>query len=179
MSPSAGDGFEEDNGRRWSDRFAGVIAAAQSLVATRLAIFEEEVGVKSRLFGKGLAAAAVAAAFGFGAMLLLAALLAALLAQLFGNVALGILGAGILYAAGAGVGGYFAWKALSEVRPTEFPATSRELARDVDAIRAALARDPDPEEGPSPDDVSPDDDGGVDSEGEIRDLEARLRAGAE
>jgi uncharacterized membrane protein YqjE len=179
MNPSAGDGFETGPGRRWSDRLLQIVEAAQSLVATRLAIFEEEAGAKARLVGKGLAFLSVAAAFAFGATLLLAALLAALLAQLFGNVALGILGAGVLYAAGAAAAGYVAWKALSEVKPTEFPATSRELARDADAIRAALAQDPDPEEGPSPDDDSPEDDVAGDSEGEIRDLEARLRAGME
>ncbi len=179
LNPSAGNGFETGPGRRWSDRLFQIVEAAQSLVATRLAIFEEEAGVKARLFGKGLAGASVAAAFAFGATLLLAALLAALLAQLFGNAALGILGAMVIYLAVAGGAGYWAWKSFSQVKPTEFPATSRELARDADAIRAALAQDPDPEEGPSPDEDSPEDDGPDGSEGEVQDLEARLRAGME
>jgi uncharacterized membrane protein YqjE len=176
MSPSAGNGDERGPGR-WSDRLARLVSMAQSLVATRLAIFEEELGVKTRLFGKGVVVAGIAAAFGFGAMLLFAALLAAVLAQLFGNAALGILGAGVLYAAGAAAAGWFAWKAFSEVRPSDFPATSRELSRDAEAIRAALARDPDPEEGPDPGFDPEDDD--RESEGDVRDLEARLRAGAE
>ena len=173
---SAGNGDERLPGR-WSDRLAQLLSTAQSLVATRLAIFEEELGVKTRFFGKGLVFVSVAAAFGFAATLLFAALLAAVLAQLFGNAALGILGAGVLYAAGAAGAGWFAWKAFAEVKPSEFPATSRELARDADAIRAALARDPDPEEGPDPEYVPEDD--GDESEGDVRDLEARLRAGAE
>jgi len=178
MSSSAAEGDEKGSVRAWTDRFAGLAGAAQSLVATRLAIFEEEFNLKALLFGKGLAALAVAAAFGLGATLMLAALLAALLAQLFGNFALGILGAMVIYGAVAAGAGYFAWKRFVEVKPTEFPTTSRELARDVDAIRAALARDPDPEEGPEPDDMRENDD--RDPEGEVRDLEARLRgAGAE
>jgi uncharacterized membrane protein YqjE len=178
--PPAGDGFEEGATRRWSERFADLTATAQSLVATRLAIFEEEAGVKARLFGKALAGAVLAAAFAFGATLLFAALLAALLAQIFGNAALGILGAMVIYLAVAGAAGWWAWTSFSKVKPTEFPATRSELARDMDAIRAALARDPDPEEGPAPDDDSGnDDDRAGDPEGDVRDLEARLRAGAE
>ena len=178
MSPSAGNGFEEGPGRRWGERLADLTANAQSLVATRLAIFETEAQVKARFFGKGLAGAVIAGAFAFGATLLLAALLAAVLAQVFGNAALGILGAMVIYLAVAGGAGWWAWKAFSQVKPTEFPATRRELARDMDAVRAALAQDPDPEEGPGPDDVLPED-RPDDSEGEVRDLEARLRAGAE
>lgn len=184
MFPPAGDGVEEGPARRWGERLADLTATAQSLVSTRLAIFEVEAGVKARFFGKGLAGATIAAAFAFGATLLLAALLAAVLAQVFGNAALGILGAMVIYLAVAGVAGWWAWKSFSQVKPTEFPATRGELARDMEAIRAALARDH-PEDGTSPDDVSPDDDlspdeeGGEESEGEIRDLEARLRAGAE
>jgi hypothetical protein len=173
---SSPDGAGAEAGRTWRDRIAAVLDSAQSLIATRLEIFQAELGAKARLLGKGLAATAAAAALGFGAMLLFAALLAALLAQLFDNVALGILAAMVLYLAGAAGAGYFAWKALSRVEPGEFPATSRELARDVDAIRAALAREPDPEEGPDRDDGQDAEDA---DEGDVRDLEARLRAGAE
>src|SRR5262245_19766095 len=107
MNSSTGNGFEPGAGRRWSDRFFRLTATAQALVATRLAIFEEEAGVKARLFGKGLIFASVAAAFVIGATLLFAALLAAVLAQLFGNAALGILGAGVIYAAAAAGAGWF------------------------------------------------------------------------
>ena len=179
MDPSAGNGFETGPGRRWSDRLDQLASATQSLLATRLAIFEEELGVKGRFFGKGLVFAGVAAAFGFGAVLLFAALLAAVLAQVFGNAALGVLGAGVVYAAGAFVGGYFAWRALAKVRPTEFPATARELSRDAEAIRAALVQDPDPEDGSDPGFVPEEEEIEVESEGDVRDLEARLREGAE
>jgi hypothetical protein len=179
MSPSAADDIEEAPGRGWRERLAALAGSAQSLVATRLAIFEEEFNAKAFLFGKGLAFAAVAAAFGLGATLMLAALLGALLAQLFGNVALGILGALVIYAAVAVGAGYFAWKSFSEVKPKEFPATSRELTRDVEAIRAALAQDPDPEDGLESDEPLPYARGGDESEGDVSDLEARLREGAE
>ena len=178
MPPPAGNGGEPGPGRGWGERLAGLTATAQTLVGTRLEIFEAEAQIKARFFGKGLAGAAIAAAFAFGATLLLAALLAAVLAQIFGNAALGILGAMVIYLAVAGGGGWWAWKNFSQVKPTEFPATRGELARDMDAIRAALAQDPDPEDGPAPDDYAPDDDA-EGSEGEVRDLEARLRAGAE
>ena len=178
MNASGGNGYGTGPGPGWSERLAGLADTIQSLVATRLEIFEAEAGAKARLFGKGLAGAAVAAAFAFGATLLLAALLAAVLAQLFGNAALGILGAMVVYLAVAAGAGYWAWKSFSRVEPTEFPATRRELARDAEAIRAALAQEPDPEEGPSPEDDSPDENLS-DSEGDVRDLEARLRAGVE
>src|SRR5262245_6406209 len=150
-SRSSLDPDEETPARSWGERLASLAETAQSLVATRLEIFQEELAVKSRDLGKGLAGVAVASAFAFGATLLLAALLAALLAKLFGSAVLGILVAMLLYLAVAGGAGYFAYKAFSQVRPTEFPATSRELARDVDAIGAALMQDPDPEEGPAED----------------------------
>ena len=174
--PPAEEETEEVPGRSWRDRLAGVAEIAQSLVATRFAIFEQEFNAKAALLGKGLAAVTAAAALAVVALLLLAALLAALFSQLFNNVALGILVAMVLYAAGAAGAAYFAWKSLSGIKPTEFPATSRELGRDAEAIRAALAQDPDPEEGPDPDMPN---DGRPDPEPDVSDLEARLRAGAE
>ena len=171
------DPEEEAPARSWADRLAGLAEAAQSLIATRLEIFREELAVKSIHFGKGLAGIVLASAFAFGATLLFAALLAAILAKLFGSVVLGILVAMLLYIAVAGGAGYFAYKSLSQVRPTEFPATSRELSRDVEAIGAALMQDPDPEEGP--DDDFDQDSRPLASEGDVRDLEARLREGAE
>ncbi len=172
MSTERADLPEEEEAQTWADRAAGLAASAQSLLTTRLAIFREEISVKASLVGRGLAATALAAAFGVGALLLLAALLAAILANLFGSVALGILAATLIYAAGAWAAGRFAWKSLSRVRPDEFPATTRELERDWEAIRDALAADPEGEadsraSGPVPDDV------------EVEHLEARLRGGDE
>jgi len=174
--PPAEEETEEVPGRSWRDRVAGLAEIAQSVIATRLAIFEQEFNTKAALLGKGFAAVTAAAALAVVALLLLAALLAALFSQLFHNVALGILVSMLLYAGAAAWAGYFAWKSFSQIKPTEFPATSRELARDAEAIRAALAQDPDPEEGPDPDMRN---DGRPEAERDVSDLEARLRAGAE
>lgn len=165
--------------RTWSERLAGMADAVQRLLATRLAIFQAELDEKARHFGRGLVGVALATALGFGATLLFAALLAAMLSALFGSAVLGILGAMVLYLAGAGGAAWFAWKSLSRVEPSRFPATARELALDAEAIRAALVRDADPEEGLETDDSS--DEGGFagDGEGDVSDLEARLRAGVE
>ncbi len=170
---------EEGEARTWSDRAASVAGAAKALLATRWEIFEEEINAKAGLFGRGVAAIAVGAALGIGALLLLAALLAAVFAQLFHNVALGILTAMLLYAGGAAFAGRAAWKALTAVQPTKYPETRRELERDVEALRAALAtEDADAEFGdedgpfPSPGSASgrnPSD------ERELTDLEARVR----
>lgn len=168
MSTERADLPEEEEARSWADRAAELAGAAQSLVSTRLAIFREEISGKAALAGKGLAAVAVAAALGVGVLLLLAALLAAVLAQLFGSVALGILAAMLIYAAGAAVAGRMAWKALSSVRPNEFPSIERELARDWEAIRAALETEEESDEETTPPGDEPD-------EGEVEALEARLR----
>ncbi len=109
-----------------------------------------------------------------GVLLLFAALLAAVLAKLFGSVALGILAAMLLYAAGVAVAGRIAWKALSAVRPNEFPATGRELERDWEAIRDSLAVEA---EGDFDDEGGPADD--EPDEGDVEDLEARLRGGTD
>jgi Putative Actinobacterial Holin-X, holin superfamily III len=172
MSTERADLPEEEEARTWADRATGLAASAQALLSTRLAIFREEISVKAALVGRGLAATALAVALGVGALLLLAALLAAIFANLFGSVSLGILAATLIYAAGAGFAGLFAWKALSRVRPDEFPATGRELERDWQAIRDALAAEPEDEataeaSGPEPD------------EAEVEHLEARLRGGGD
>lgn len=168
MSTERGELPEEEGARSWADRAAGVAGSARSLLATRLAIFEEEFSAKAALLGKGLGAVAVAAALGVGALLLFAALLAAILAQLFGSVPLGILAAMLIYAGGAALAGWTAWKSLSGVKPKDFPVTKRELGKDWDAIRESLTAEPAPEdepetEGPEPDEV------------EVEALEARLR----
>ncbi len=172
MSTERADLPEEEEARSWADRTAGLAAAAQSLFSTRLAIFREEIAGKASLAARGLAAVAVAAALGVGALLLFAALLAAVLAKLFGSVALGILAAMLIYAAGVAVAGRIAWKALSNVRPNEFPATGRELARDFEAIRASLATEPEDDDEGGSSGLEPD-------EVEVESLEARLRGETE
>jgi hypothetical protein len=102
---------------------------------------------------------------------LLAALLAALLAGLFKSVVLGILGAVIVYGAGAAVAAVVGWRALERVRPLEFPAVAEELARDWQAVEASLSPESGPEAGRGREDDGP--------EAPIDDIEERFRAGAE
>ncbi len=160
----------EEDERGWRDRIAEVAAAGRALLATRLAILKEELSAKAAVAARGLVAVVVAAALGIGALLLLAALLAALFAKLFGSVVLGILAAVFLFAAGAAVAAVAAWKALSRVRPLEFPATRVELSRDWEAVAASLS--PEVSE-----DEAREEAGG--EEGAIEDLEERFRAGSE
>ena len=161
----------EDEDRSWRDRVGAVTAAGQGLLATRMAILREELAGKAALAARGLAAIVIAAALAVGALLLLAALLAALLAGIFKSVVLGILVAVILYGAGAAVAIVIAWKALTRVRPLEFPAVTQELARDWQAVAESL----------SPADEADDDAAGADGEdgNAIVDLEERFREGSE
>lgn len=168
MSTEGAELPEEEGARSWAERAAGLAGSARSLLKTRLAIFGEEFSSKASLLGKGLGIVAVAAALGVGALLLLAALLAAILAQLFKSVPLGILGAMLIYAGGAALAGRAGWKALSGVKPKDFPVTKRELARDWEAIRESLATDAEPDDEPEAGGIEP-------NEGEVEALEARLR----
>lgn len=129
----------EEASDTWRDRLSRAWQAAEALLSTRLQIFTAEVAEKAGWAGKGLLFLGIAAAFGFSVTLLLAAFLAALFAQLFDNVVLGILAATVLYAAGAAIAAMVGLKALKKVEPTKFPATSEELSRDWDAISAALS----------------------------------------
>jgi uncharacterized membrane protein YqjE len=169
MSTEAEELPGEEEVDTWRDRLARAFHAAEALLSTRLEIFREEAAEKASWAGKGLLGLGIAAAFGFGALLLLAALLAALFAQLFGNVVLGILAATVLFAAGTAIAGRAGWKALTKVEPTKFPATSEELSRDWSAISAALAANVDAAAGEEPleDEVI--------GEHEVAQLERRLR----
>jgi hypothetical protein len=159
----------EDDERSWRERLAEAAAAGRVLIATRLEIFQEEAAAKAVFAAKGLVGFVIAAAFGVGALLLAAALLAAVLAKLTNSVVLGILLAVVLYGAGAGVAAWLGWKSISKVKPFEFPAVSAEIARDAAAISEALAP-PEPIEhvGPIPGD-----------DAAVADLEERLRRGSE
>ncbi len=159
-----------EEARSFGNRVSAAANATASLARTRLAIFKEELSVKAALAGKGLGAAVAAAAFAGAMILMLGALLVALFAALVHSLILGILAALVVYGAAAGVLGWMAWKALSQVKADEFPATSTEIAKDVAAIRSALG-DEAPDDG---DFVPPEPDSGS-----VEDLEQRLRAGAE
>jgi len=161
----------EEHAWGWREHLADVSAAASRLLATRLAIFREELSVKAIFAAKGLAFVVVAAAMAVGTLLSLAALIAAIFAKLFGSWILGILATVILYGAGAGGAAWAGIRALSRAKPFDFPATAEELSRDRVAISAVLA----PEE--------PE----VETTGEMAgsravpadDLEERFRAGSE
>jgi len=168
------DGAGEAEGRSWGDRLAETAAQAGDLLKTRLEIFREEAAEKAVHAARGAAGMAIAVGLAVGALLLFAAFLAAVLAKLFGSVILGILGAFVLYTVLAAVFAWQGYKAFALVRPGEFPATRSELLRDAEAIQDALSLGgPD---GAEPDDRTPPDSRG---EGEVEDLEARFRAGAE
>ena len=157
----------EEDERGWRERFAQVTAAGRPLFATRLEILREELAGKAAFAARGIVGAVIAAALGIGTLLLFAALLAALLAGLLKSWILGILVAVILYAVGAVAAAWVAFRALTQVRPLEFPAVTEELARDWEAVAASLSPEPEPDaEGEGPDEP-------------IDDLEERFRAGAE
>ena len=167
MSTEEAELPDEEDERGWRERFGEVTAAGQTLLATRLEILREELAGKAAFAARGLVGAVIAAALGIGALLLLGALLAALLAGLLKSWVLGILAALILYAAGAVAAAWFAFQALTRVRPLDFPAVTEELARDWQAVAASLTPEPESDsDGDGPDEP-------------IDDIEERFRAGAE
>src|SRR5262249_11149537 len=120
----------EEEERSWGERIGVVADAWSALVQTRLAIFRAELAVKAILLAGGVVAVLIGLGPAIGALLVFAALLAALFAHWFGSVALGILMALALYAAGAAAAVTAAVKALRGVKPTEFPVSSDEIRRD-------------------------------------------------
>jgi uncharacterized membrane protein YqjE len=168
----------EESERSWGERIAGVASTWQTLAHTRLEILREELSEKRSFALKGMIAIAIAAVLSAGALLLLAALLAAVLAHAFGNVALGILAALILFVAGAGAAVAMGWKSLTRVRPFQFPAARHELSRDWEAVRASWSQDGEPDDGGGPEEGP--DGPKARSRGEtLENLEERFRAGAE
>lgn len=159
----------EDEQRGWRERLGEVFAAGRALLGTRLAIAREELSVKAVLAARGLAVVVVAAALAVGALLLAAALLATLLAKLTNSVVLGILAAVVVYVAGAIAAAWYGWKTLARVRPFEFPAASEEISRDVRAIVATIAPEPEAD----------DDEFVTEDEEAVAEMEERLRRGTE
>jgi len=163
----------------WKDRIDAVKRAARALLATRAEIFREELAQKGSNLGKAAAGLSLAAVFAVLGLLLLTALVAAVLARLFGGPIAGLLAAFVLYMAVAAAAAFFGAKALGRVRLFDFPATRDEIRRDLEAVR---------EEG------SPRDEGPVsaealaaerasaapeDQESPVSDIEERFRAGSE
>jgi uncharacterized membrane protein YqjE len=134
----------------WREKLWAVGAAAGRVFETRAEMFQEELAEKGALFGKALVSFLGAILFGALAGLLLTALLAAVLARLFGSPILGILATLVLYAGVAVGAGVFGVRQMSRVRPLDFPATRREIDRDLDAVKraAGVGEKSDAEKGP-------------------------------
>lgn len=141
-------------------RISAALEAARGLAATRAAMFKEEASEKGSTLARGAAAMAIALALGFFALMLLTALVAVLLAQLFGSVWAGVLGALVLYLIAAAGAAFAGIRSFRGFRLLDFPETRRGLREDWAAVRGSLQPPPEPAE---------------DSE----DLEQRFRAGAE
>ena len=153
---------DNETGRRFLERLSAARAKAAALAATRAAIFREELAGKGAFAARAMAGFALALFFGWFALLLAMALIAALLSQLFGSVIAGVaatLGLDLVLAAAGAVLG---WKALAKVQPFDFPATGSELGKDIQALSAAVAPPPEPQ-----------------ADEDAEDLEARFRLGAE
>jgi uncharacterized membrane protein YqjE len=163
----------------WKDRIAAVTRAARALLATRAEIFREELAQKGSHLAKGAAGLSLAAVFAVLGLLLLTALVAAVLARLFGGPIAGLLAAFVLYMAVAAAAAFFGAKALARVHLFDFPATRDEIRRDLEAVREeGSARD----EGPASAEalaaerasMAPDE-----QESPASDIEERFRAGSE
>jgi hypothetical protein len=166
-------GPEESERETWSRRLQGLLEAGRTLLSTRLAILREELGAKGAFLARGLIGLLVAAAFAGQALLLFTAWIAVLLSTLLGSPIWGVLAAFVLYAAVAAVVGALGVKALSRVKPFDFPVTSQEIRKDWSALKSAANPEP-----PAP--------GAASGETELAraqslhdDLEARFRAGSE
>jgi uncharacterized membrane protein YqjE len=168
----------------WRERVGAVKRAAKALLATRVAIFREELAGKGSLFGQGAGALVLAVAFASLSLVLLTALVAAVLARLLGGPIAGLAAALFLYLVIAGGAALFGVKRLRRVRPFDFPVTRSEVRKDLDALREEGALH---DEGPASSEalaaerasVRP---GETDEEQEERnekDLEDRFRAGSE
>jgi len=167
---------EEEPGIR--EKLSEAISAAGDLLSTRVEIFGQEASKKAGHLARGLAGLAVALFLICLGILLFTALLVSLFTLLFGQLWAGILATLVLYGAGCAAAAAFGWKALTKVRPFEFPVTGAELARDWEAVTRAVQGEPDEiamTEGAAPT--------GSLSRGPVvtsaDDMEARFRAGSE
>ena len=159
--------------KTWSRRLHGFLEAGRTLLSTRAAILREELGAKAESLARGTIGLVVAASFAGLALLLLTAWIAVLLSSLLGSPVWGILAAFILYAAVAATAGMLGVKALSRVKPFEFPVTSEEIRKDWSALKSsAKPQRPAPDPGQRETKLVP-------SQSLHDDLEARFRAGSE
>jgi uncharacterized membrane protein YqjE len=173
MSDPAPGPLQEPPAPRLRERVGAALQAAGDLLATRMEIFREEAGDKGAHLARGIGAFVVAAALAFMTTFLTTALLVALFTLLFGRLWAGILATLVLFVAAAAAAVMLGWKALSKVRPFDFPVTGGELAKDWEALQRATFGDDEPEDFAAP----------VAAESlrptPIDDVEARFRAGSE
>lgn len=164
----------EDSERKgWSKTVSDVFEAARRLLGNRKAIFQEELGAKAGVLGRALAALFLAASFASLSLLLFTAWIAALFTRLLGGPVLGILAAFLLYLIVAAVAGVLGGKALSRVRPLDFPVTTGEIRKDWLAFKQSVS----PESGPPGEELEPAPPGAAAPAAD--DLEARFRVGSE
>ena len=125
-------------------KLAGLLEAGRRLVSTRASLLGEEVQVKAVFLGKGCAGLSLAAAFAFLSLLLFTAFIAALFTSLLGGPVAGIAATLGLHVVIAAIVGYFGVRQMSRVKPFEFPVTSEEVRKDMEAIKAAAFPEPPP-----------------------------------
>jgi uncharacterized membrane protein YqjE len=169
MATESTDPRQTQGALGWKERLAAGWNAAASLISTRVEIFQQELSEKTGFAARGAVAVILGLVFGWLAVLLFTALVASLLALLFGHVWAGLLAAFVLYLAIAGAAVTLGVKSFSRVRPFHFPTTSEELKKDWSAIRRSASPDervvPTPYRPPAP--PPP-----------IENLEERFRAGS-
>jgi hypothetical protein len=173
MPDDEGRDPEEVAEETWPQRVRAFFESLGSLLSTRAEIFKEELGAKGVALGRAAIAFFLAAAFALLALLLLTAGLAALLSQLFGSPAAGILVTFVLFAGAAALAAYLGVRSLSRGNLFEFPVTAEEIRKDWKAVVRAAA--------PEPTVPGGDERGGVlaSGSGASDDIEARFRAGSE
>jgi putative superfamily III holin-X len=115
----------------------------------------------------------IAGALAFMTTFLLTALLVALFTLLFGRLWAGILATLILFLAVAVAAGALGWKALSKVRPFDFPVTGSELRKDWEALQRSAEAGEETAGSFAPGG------GGPARPAPVDDFEARFRAGSE
>ena len=167
------DGSEEAQRETWARRLEGFLETGRRLLSTRAAILGEELGAKRALLTRGIAGLVVAAAFAGMALFLLTAWIAVLLSSLLGSPVWGVLAAFLLFAGVAAAAGLFGKKALSRVKPFDFPVTSEEIRKDWSALWSSAHPEP-PGPGPAEEETEL-----ARSQPLRDDLEARFRAGSE
>jgi Putative Actinobacterial Holin-X, holin superfamily III len=166
-------GPDEVERETWSRRLHGFLEAGRTLLSTRAAILREELGAKGEFLARGLIGLVVAAAFAGLALLLLTAWIAVLLSSLLGSPVWGVLAAFVLYAAVTVTAGMIGVKALSRVKPLDFPVTSEEIRKDWSVLKSSAKPEP-PAPGAAQGDTQL-----AGSQSLHDDLEARFRAGSE